>query len=188
VLPTGPMFPQSSEGPRRGPAIRRQLASLFWMGFLGGWAGLLLPRGHPPAAFLAPAPPPTPSADQVNAVARQLYCPVCANIPLDVCPTQACEQWRATIREELGQGWTPQQIKDYFVQAYGERVLASPPAQGLNLLVYVLPPVAFVLGAYFLYRAVHTWRSGPGGVESTPPLPAEEEYAQQLEEQLRRRS
>lgn len=181
------MFPQSSRAARQGPAIRRRLACLFWIGFLGGWAGLLLPRGHP-VAFQAPAPPPTPSADQVNAVARQLYCPVCANVPLDVCPTQACEQWRAMIREELGQGWTPQQVKDYFVQAYGERVLASPPAQGLNLLVYVLPPLAFVLGAYFLYRAVHPWRRGPGRVESTPPWPPEDEYARRLEEQLRKRS
>ena len=27
---------------------------------------------------------PTPSDDQVNAIARQLYCPVCENTPLDV--------------------------------------------------------------------------------------------------------
>ena len=43
----------------------------------------------------------SPTDDEVNAVASQLYCPVCENIPLDVCPTQACEQWRATIREKL---------------------------------------------------------------------------------------
>ena len=28
-----------------------------------------------------------PTDDEVNAVARQMYCPVCENIPLDVCPT-----------------------------------------------------------------------------------------------------
>ena len=47
--------------------------------------------------------------DQVNAIAQQLYCPVCENVPLDVCPTAACAQWRATIREKLEAGWgTPQ--------------------------------------------------------------------------------
>src|SRR5260221_3230838 len=41
------------------------------------------------------ATPPGPVTDNdVNRVARQLYCPVCENIPLDVCPTQACAQWR----------------------------------------------------------------------------------------------
>ena len=59
---------------------------------------------------------PTPSDDQVNAIAKQLYCPVCENIPLDVCPTTACAQWRELIRQKLDDGWTEQQIKDYFVQ------------------------------------------------------------------------
>ena len=73
-----------------------------------------------------------PTDDEVNAIAGELYCPVCENIPLDVCPTQACEQWRATIREKLEIGWNDEQIKQYFVDQYGARVLATPPAQGLN--------------------------------------------------------
>src|SRR3972149_667152 len=79
--------------------------------------------------------PPPPSDDEVNAIAHQLYCPVCENVPLDVCPTQACDQWRSTIRDKLAQGWSEAQIKDYFVEQYGARVLATPPASGLNWLV-----------------------------------------------------
>ena len=44
---------------------------------------------------------PTPSDDEVNAIAKQLYCPVCENTPLDVCPTEACRQWRELIRQQL---------------------------------------------------------------------------------------
>src|SRR5512143_2921389 len=77
-------------------------------------------------------PPGAPSADDVNRVARQMYCPVCENIPLDVCPTTACEKWRETIREKLAAGWTDQQIMDYFVAQYGERVLANPSGRGFN--------------------------------------------------------
>ena len=47
-----------------------------------------------------------PSDDDVNEVARQLYCPVCENIPLDTCGTAACEQWRGIIRDKLAEGWT----------------------------------------------------------------------------------
>ena len=39
-------------------------------------------------------PPSGPSDDEVNAIAEQLYCPVCENVPLDVCGTQACADWR----------------------------------------------------------------------------------------------
>ena len=38
--------------------------------------------------------------DDVNQVARELYCPICENTPLDVCETQACEDWRQLIREK----------------------------------------------------------------------------------------
>src|SRR5436190_24158705 len=92
-------------------------------------------------ANLARAQGPTPSDDDVNRVARQLYCPVCENIPLDVCPTQACAQWRATIREKLVLGWTDQQVLDYFSAQYGERVLARPSANGLTALIWLIPPI-----------------------------------------------
>jgi len=132
--------------------------------------------------------PPPPSDDEVNAIAHQLYCPVCENVPLDVCPTQACAQWRATIRDKLAQGWSEAQIKDYFVEQYGERVLATPPARGLNWLVYVLPPAAFLAGAYVLYRAFRSWGQNSEPLVPTAPDADGDPYVARLEEELRRRS
>src|SRR4030066_1789516 len=100
---------------------------------------------------------PTPSDDQVNEIAKQLYCPVCENIPLDVCPTTACAQWRELIRQKLADGWSEQQIKDYFVLQYGDRVLGTPPAQGINWLVYLVPPIAILAGAGVLFPAFQAW-------------------------------
>ena len=137
----------------------------------------------------APAQPPQPpSDDEVNAIAHQLYCPVCENVPLDVCPTEACAQWRATIRDKLAAGWSEGQIKDYFVEQYGARVLATPPARGLNWLVYVLPPVAFLAGAYILYRAFRSWGRPIEATGSAPPDSSDDPYVAKLEEELRRRS
>jgi cytochrome c-type biogenesis protein CcmH len=128
-----------------------------------------------------------PTDDEVNAVAHQLYCPVCENVPLDVCPTQACEQWRATIREKLSSGWDEQQIKDFFVEQYGARVLATPPASGLNWLVYILPPLALVVGAYLVFRAVRSWQD-EAARQTRVEMPAPDDpYLARLEEELRRR-
>jgi len=133
--------------------------------------------------------PYTPTDDEVNAVAKGLYCPVCENIPLDVCPTQACSQWRALIREKLGLGWSEQQIKDYFVAQYGDRVLAAPPARGLNWLVYLIPPVAIATGVYILVRAMRTWRHpiSAGVAKERSPEAGNDEYVDRLEEELRQR-
>jgi cytochrome c-type biogenesis protein CcmH len=130
-----------------------------------------------------------PTDDEVNAIAKQLYCPVCENIPLDVCPTQACAQWRDTIRLKLSEGWSEQQIKDYFVEQYGARVLATPPAEGLNWLVYILPPVAFLAGALLLFRALRSWRQAAAAAPAggpVAPVPSDDPYVRRLEEELRR--
>lgn len=133
--------------------------------------------------------PGTVTDDQVNAIAKQLYCPVCENVPLDVCPTQACAQWRALIREKLAEGDSEAEIKTYFVQQYGDRVLAAPPARGLNWLVYVIPPLAFLSGAFILYRAFQAWKQPVPGAESQAlsTEPPSDEYIARLEEELRRR-
>jgi cytochrome c-type biogenesis protein CcmH len=139
----------------------------------------------------AAAQQPTPSDDQVNAIAHQLYCPVCENTPLDVCPTQACAQWRELIRQKLADGWTEDQIKQYFVENYGARVLAEPPRQGLNWLAYLIPPVIILAGAFVLYRAIRNWTKPAAAKTATnksaPPQAPEDEYVARLEEELRRR-
>ncbi|MEJ2707038.1 MAG: cytochrome c-type biogenesis protein CcmH [Anaerolineales bacterium] len=141
------------------------------------------------AAVAQDSSPRTPTDDQVNAIAKQLYCPVCENIPLDVCGTQACEQWRGLIREKLAAGWDEAQIKQYFVDQFGDRVLATPPARGLNWLVYIIPPVAILAGVYVIYRALMAWKQPvdelPYEQESAPNN--EDEYITRLEEELRSR-
>lgn len=136
--------------------------------------------------------PGQPTDDEVNAIAKQLYCPVCENVPLDVCGTQACAQWRELIREKLSQGWTEEQIKQYFVEQYGDRVLATPPPRGLNWMVYVVPPIALLLGAYMLFRGFKSWqvRGEQAQVaqrvsEENVPEP-EDEYIRRLEEELKK--
>ena len=132
--------------------------------------------------------PTGPTDDAVNAIAKQLYCPVCENIPLDVCGTQACAQWRDLIREKLSQGWTEAEIKQYFVDQYGDRVLATPPARGLNWLVYVIPPLAILAGIYILFRAFQSWKqptAAPAPEEA--PQAGGDEYALRLEEELKKR-
>ena len=135
---------------------------------------------------------PTPSDNEVNAIARLLFCPICQNTPLDVCPTQACADWRELIRQMLAEGNTPNEIKQYFVDHYGARVLSEPPQTGLNWLVYVVPPVAFIFGALLLFQTFRAWKrlpKEPASGETGGPSPGKkDEYVSRLEEELRKRN
>ena len=140
------------------------------------------------AAAQTPSPTPVITDDQVNVVARQLYCPVCENIPLDVCPTTACAQWRELIRQFLAEGQSVDYIKNYFVVNYGTRVLATPPRSGLNWLIYILPPLGFLVGVYLVYRILRTARKRAVSTLLQGPAPvSEDKYIAQIEEELRHR-
>jgi cytochrome c-type biogenesis protein CcmH len=77
--------------------------------------------------------------DEVNAIAKKLYCPVCENIPLDTCGTAACDDWRYEIRLQLQDGKTEQQIVDDFVRRFGDRVVGTPQDPLLHAIAVIAP-------------------------------------------------
>jgi cytochrome c-type biogenesis protein CcmH len=98
----------------------------------------------------------TVTADQVNAIASKLYCPVCENIPLDACGTAACTDWRNEIRLQLEAGMTEEAITTDFVRRFGDRVVGTPQDPLLRALSLVTPwlliGLGFVGGALFIVR------------------------------------
>lgn len=174
--------PWSTSRGRRTDGMERPMKRLAWIVFFvvlvaAAWASVVA------------AQQPTPSDDDVNRIARQLYCPVCQNTPLDVCPTQACAQWRDLIREKLAAGWSDDQIKQYFVDQYGVRVLSEPPSG--YWLVYTVPFLLLAVGLYILYRAYMSMRRKPVAVktESTAsPASGSDEYLSRVEDELKKRN
>src|SRR5215216_3945916 len=140
----------------------------------------------PMVNFTTLAQGPTPTDDEVNRIAKQLYCPVCESTPLDVCPTEACRQWRELIRTMLAEGKSEAEIKQYFVTQYGARVLAEPPNR---LVSYLVPAVIILLGVLLLVRGFQMWIKP----SITEAVPAEKDAAQpvdpyvaRLEEELKK--
>jgi cytochrome c-type biogenesis protein CcmH len=147
----------------------------------------------PPAAAQEPV-----TDDDVNEVAKDLFCPVCENTPLDTCPTQACIDWREEIRAQLEAGRTEAEIQQYFVDRYGPRVLSSPPREGFNLNVWLLPVALVLAGIFFFARYLRGLRQEPagtpadgtfsvaqGGAQVPPPAASEDDYVSRIEKVLR---
>ena len=162
----------------RGASLRDKLPLAILFAFV-----LALSLNH-----FASAQGPTPTDDEVNRIAKQLYCPVCESTPLDVCPTEACRQWRDLIRTMLAEGKSEAEIKQYFVAQYGDRVLAEPPNR---LVSYLVPAVAILLGIILLARGFQMWmRPSPAanaGMEDTKPeVSSADPYVARLEEELKK--
>jgi cytochrome c-type biogenesis protein CcmH len=110
--------------------------------------------------------------DEVNAVARDVYCPVCESTPLDVCPTAACADWRELIRTKLAEGQSRDEILDYFARQYGDGVLSNPPRRGASLVVlWILPVAGVLLGLLLFARLLRSLRS-PAPEAAPVPRPS----------------
>jgi cytochrome c-type biogenesis protein CcmH len=129
-----------------------------------------------------------PTQDEVNAVARKLFCPVCENTPLDVCPTQACQNWRDEIRVSLVEGKSEEQILDDFSRKYGDSVLAQPPAR--QWVAWVLPLALVAAAVAALAYWLRSWtRPAPVKVDvasdaAGPGIAQDDPYVMQVEREL----
>lgn len=111
----------------------------------------------------------------VREVASDLRCVVCQGLSLQDSPSSLAQNMRAIIREQLEAGRTPEEVKQHFVQSYGEFILLEPEPRGFNLAVYILPVLAVLLGIVIIAVAIRRWSQRPRAETSTEPVEADPE-------------
>lgn len=128
-----------------------------------------------------------PTFDDINDIADELSCPTCQGINLTNCPTVTCAQWKEQIGDLLAEGYTKEEIKDYFVTRHGQQVLQEPPASGLTLPLWVLPLAALLMGAIWLIVTMRRWQTPQPAETPQPPQPAalSHDYLSQVEHDLK---
>ncbi|MFG3701125.1 cytochrome c-type biogenesis protein CcmH [Micromonospora sp. NPDC047620] len=111
---------------------------------------------------------PAPRQDPVRSVAVGLRCPSCQGESVADSRSPIAAGMRQVVADQLARGRDPDDIRLWFVQRYGEEVLADPPVRGSGLLLWVVPALALVGAGY---AAVRTLR--PRARAAPAPAPAE---------------
>ena len=96
---------------------------------------------------------------RVHNVASQLKCLVCQGESVADSPATLSLQMRGVIRQQLQSGKSEQEVIQYFVSRYGDRILLSPPWQGLTLLTWLVPIALMVGGILLLFVVLRSWQS-----------------------------
>ncbi|HLH74520.1 MAG TPA: cytochrome c-type biogenesis protein [Chloroflexota bacterium] len=117
----------------------RRRSTLYFLSIVAGMLAFL--------ALAGPAFADDSLAAKELQVEKQLGCPICTDLPLNVCDNEICQQMRGVIHQKLSEGETPDQVVQYFVDRYGNGVLLTPPQQGFSLAAWYLPLLAVALGA-----------------------------------------
>ncbi len=68
---------------------------------------------------------------------------------------------KAMAQKEIAAGKDETTILQDFVLRYGVKVLATPPASGFNLSVWILPGVGLILGLAVVMALARRWRKPP---------------------------
>jgi len=83
---------------------------------------------------------------EARVIDDMLIAPCCFSQQVSVHQSEAAEKVRADVRARLAAGETREEILDAYVAMYGQRVLATPPPEGINILLYITP-VAVLLSS-----------------------------------------
>jgi cytochrome c-type biogenesis protein CcmH len=128
----------------------------------------------------------TPSLEeQAYSIDRSLICPVCPGETIDQAQVELARQMRLLVREKLAEGWSRERILQFFVDRYGEAVLAEPPKSGFNLLAWIVPFVSVFAALVLLFFVVKSMRKSSqaqrdGGIIGVGSPPSEEELGPYL--------
>jgi cytochrome c-type biogenesis protein CcmH len=129
---------------------------------------------------------------RVHDVASQLKCLVCQGESVADSPATLSLQMRGVIRQQLQAGKSEQEVIQYFVSRYGDRILLSPPLQGLTLLAWFVPIALMIGGLILVFFVLRSWQSQsnkePGDVDRAESMQIDEKelayYQRQIEQEL----
>ncbi|WP_293914644.1 cytochrome c-type biogenesis protein CcmH [Deinococcus sp.] len=142
------------------------------------------------AALAAPTSPLTPAQQaQVQRVGTGVRCPICRDVlPITESGNDISKQMLSQISDQVQAGQSDAQIYSYFRERYGNRVLLRPPDDSSGLLLWAIPGLALLLGAFGLGRYLRP-RAAMAATVQTPiqtEPDADDPYLAEIRARVRR--
>jgi cytochrome c-type biogenesis protein CcmH len=99
--------------------------------------------------------------ERAHDLATELRCPDCEGLSVADSSTSSARAVRADLRRRMRAGESDDDIRQEYVDRFGESILLRPQGDGLGVLVWGLPVLVLVLGAGGLVFAMRRWQRQP---------------------------
>jgi cytochrome c-type biogenesis protein CcmH/NrfF len=135
-----------------------------------------------------PAPGESEKSGWGYQLSREMMSPYCPGRALSDCPSPSAAELRQWIVDQEKAGVSRSEVEQELFRVFGDQLLQAPRAEGMGLVAYVIPAVAFAAGGALVAFFLRRQRSGISGSESQPAFDAPRDPAleQRVEEELRR--
>jgi cytochrome c-type biogenesis protein CcmH len=135
----------------------------------------------------------SPQAPDIERDARELeamlIAPCCFSQQVSLHQSPAAAEVRVDVRRRLSAGETRAQILQAYVAQYGKRILVTPPDEGFDRVLHLLPPLGLVLTAAFFVFIFRRFTAAPAPElpRAAPPASGapEDRHRTALEDELR---
>ena len=114
----------------------------------------------------------------------EIMAPCCYGSPVGDHDSPAAKQVKAQIGQLITEGKTREEILDMYVAIYGERILASPRAQGFNIMAYVMPPLFLLIGGLLFVYAINQMKNSVPATAPTKRKSYSDEFFQKIEKEM----
>lgn len=84
---------------------------------------------------------------RARALSAEIRCLVCQNQSIDDSEASLARDLRLLVRDQISQGRSDAEIRDFLVERYGTFVLLDPPFRGSTLVLWLGPAVVLLAGA-----------------------------------------
>jgi len=128
-------------------------------------------------ATLAP-PASSKPRDPVHEITSEIICPCSCGEVLSGCTCDTGKAMQATVENGIKTGKSKKAIVSALVSQYGEVIRGAPKAEGFNLIVWVAPFAATLLGFAIAFWILRRWVSrrralvAAGAPDRTIPFPS----------------
>ncbi len=126
--------------------------------------------------------------DEAREISYLLMCPVCQGQSVAESNSQLAKDMRSIIKQKLEAGESKEEIINYFVERYGESILGYPPARGVNLLLWILPALAVVIGGIGIGIFLHRSKADKGqekNIQKPESTDHDREYLEMVDRELK---
>ena len=106
-----------------------------------------------PAAQLANQQLPDPrQEEQAKALMEELRCLVCQGQSVADSDAELAGDMRALVRQRIAAGESPEQVRGWLIQRYGNWVTYRPPIEPVTWPLWATPLLLFLAGAWLLRK------------------------------------
>src|SRR5690606_16128233 len=92
---------------------------------------------------------------------RELRCVVCENEPISQSTADIAVDMRRVVRAQIDKGSTDAEVRQYFVDRYGQFVSFRPPSDGWGIALWAFPFLLLLgVGGAIGYRIIHARKAG----------------------------